>query len=99
MKYDEYEKSFNDLLSNPDTALAGAGDLLETLKTDLTALEELTATVEEQANRIKDLQETNLKLYLSQGGAVDDEEPKEETSGVDAITEFWEELQTKESEV
>ena len=92
MKYEEYEQSFNDLLSNPDTALAGAGELLEILKTDLTALEQLTARVEEQENRIKDLQETNLKLYLSQGGSVEDEEPEEEKSGIDAISEFWEEL-------
>lgn len=95
MKYEEYETSFNELFSNPDTALAGAGELLETLKTDLTILEELTATVAEQEQRIKDLQETNLKLYLSQGGSVE-EEPKEETSGVDAIEEFWEELEKED---
>lgn len=96
MTYNEYEKSFNELLSNPDTALAGAGELLETLKADLTALEELTETVAEQENRIKDLQETNLKLYLSQGGSVEDDEPETEKSGVDAISEFWEKLEKED---
>ena len=93
MKFEDYESQINSVLSNPDTALAGMGGVMESLKADLTALEELTSTVDELEARIKDLQETNLKLYLSQAGEVEDEVEEEEKSGVDAIEEFWEKLE------
>lgn len=83
MKYEEYEEKINTILGNPDTAPAEIGAVLESLKTDLTALDTLTAESAEKDKRIKDLQETNLKLYLNQGSTEEKEEEEEEESGID----------------
>ena len=94
MQYEEYESRINEVLADPDTALANIGEVMDNLKTDLTAFDEMKNTVIEQENRIKDLQETNLKLYLMQGGGKSepDEDELPEKTGVDAINQFWEEL-------
>lgn len=94
MQYEEYESRINDILAEPDTALANIGEVMDNLKTDLTAFDEMKNTVVEQEDRIKDLQETNLKLYLMQGGGKSeaDEDELPEKTGVEAINQFWEEL-------
>lgn len=93
MTYAEYEAKINDILSKPDTALAEIGGVLEELKTDLTALETLTGEAAAKDERIKDLQETNLKLYLSQSEEATEEEADEEEKD-DVID--WEDLLKEE---
>ena len=78
MKYEEYESLINDLVSNPDTMLQKVDAFKETLKTDLTSLESLTVEKGDLENRIRDLQDTNMKLYLSIGGAAAPEEEQSE---------------------
>ena len=96
MKYEEYESKMNSILANPDTALADMPSFMESLKTDLTALSEMAEKVDGLNARIKELQETNLKLYLSQGGQPNDEEVEEEKTGTDAIDAFWSKLEKEE---
>lgn len=99
MKYDEYETKINEVLSNPDTALTEISSVLEELKGDLETLEALSAKVEEQDGRIRDLQDTNMKLYLNQGGGeVEQEEEDEPAEGMAVIDEFMEELFEEEEE-
>lgn len=99
MKYDEYEEKINEVLSNPDTALTEISSVLEELKGDLETLEALSVKVEEQDGRIRDLQDTNMKLYLNQGGGeVEQEEEDEPAEGMAVIDEFMEELFEEEEE-
>lgn len=73
MTYEEYEKILNDVVANPDTAPAQVQAVKDALKTDIDTLAALTASDAEKDARIKSLQETNIKLFLSQGGKPENE--------------------------
>lgn len=79
MKYEEYEAKINNLVKNPDSAATAALDLLKDLKADSETFASLEASVAEKDGRIKDLQDTNMKLFLRQTGGTDDQEPEEKT--------------------
>ena len=87
MTFEEYESSINKVLSNPDTMLTEIKPIIESLKTDLETSESLRAEVEDLNNRVRDLQDTNMKLFLSQSGAPDEEEDEmsEEEKEVEAF--------------
>ena len=99
MKYEEYESKINAVLSNPDTALASIGPVLEEIKKDTTALEEAMHENESLSARIRDLQDTNMKLYLMQTGEAAEEEVEEEPkTGMAAVEEFVAEIFKEEEE-
>lgn len=80
MKYEDYEKILNGIVANPDTAPTAIQSVLAEIKTDTEALQSATTTIADQDKRIKDLQDTNIKLFMSQTGTVeDDPEPKEKS--------------------
>lgn len=97
MKYDEYVTKINSVLAEPDTALTNVTGVLDTLKADLTSKETLEAENETLNKRISDLQETNMKLYLSITGAEDSPEEDEPVEGSGVIDEFLDNV-FKESE-
>lgn len=97
MTYEEYEKSINGVLSNPDTALANIPTVLDEIKKDLTNLETVTTENASLQQRIKDLQETNMKLYLSMTGSEPDADEDEPATGLGVIDEFLSDV-FKESE-
>lgn len=81
------------MLQQPDSALVAIQPVLDEIKDDYEALVSLTSKVEAQDTRIRDLQDTNMKLFLAQTGQVSDkeeEEPKKLT--------FGEKLEALESE-
>ena len=96
MTYAEYEKTINELLSNPDTALANTGKLLEELKKDTTSLETMQTENEKLNARIKDLQDTNMKLYLSVTGESSGEDDDEPAEGIGVIDEFLKMVESEE---
>lgn len=92
MTYEEYSDKINNVLSNPDTALAEIAPVLDALKDDLARLDAANGEIENLNGRIADLQETNIKLFLSQNageGADEDEDEDEDEKEVEA---FFEEL-------
>lgn len=98
MTYEEYEKRINGALANPDTAPTEIVNILSDLKTDLTAKDTLETEKTELETRVRDLQDTNMKLYLSVTGTSDeDEEEDEPAEGTDVVDELMEKL-FKESE-
>lgn len=98
MTYDELEKKLTTILQQPDTALAQIAPLLKDIKADYESIISLTSKVESQDNRIRDLQDTNMKLFLSQTGqAVNkDDEDDDDTEGPDAIDAFVNKLNKEE---
>lgn len=99
MTYEEYEKRINGALANPDTAPTEFVNILSDLKTDLTAKDTLETEKTELETRVRDLQDTNMKLYLSVTGTSDeDEEEDEPAEGTAVVDELMEKL-FKESEV
>lgn len=98
MTYEEYEKRINGALANQDTAPTEFVNILSDLKTDLTAKDTLETEKTELETRVRDLQDTNMKLYLSVTGTSDeDEEEDEPAEGTDVVDELMEKL-FKESE-
>lgn len=97
MKYDEYVTKINNVLSEPDTALTNVTGVFDELKTDLETRDTLRAENETLKKRISDLQDTNMKLYLSITGKEDTTEEDDPVEGVGVIDEFLD-LAFKESE-
>lgn len=98
MKYTEYKDAIDGLLTNPDTALAGIGDIYAELESDLTTKDSLATENEELKNKVKELQETNIKLFLSQSNdSTEDTTPEDEQDeDTKAVEEFFEELNGEE---
>jgi hypothetical protein len=94
MTFEEVEKGLAELLKNPDTAQAGAKDFLEKIKPDYDTMESLSAKSKEDDKRIRDLQDTNQKLFLSVTGEnTEEEEQKNEDNPID-----WDSLMTETEE-
>ena len=98
MTYEEYEKRINGALANADTAPTEFVNILSDLKTDLAAKEALETEKTELETRVRDLQDTNMKLYLSvTGNSDEDEEEDEPAEGTAVVDELMDKL-FKESE-
>lgn len=79
MTYQEYEAALNGIVQNPDTAPTAVQSLLQEIKTDTDALATAINGISERDARIRDLQNTNIKLFMSQSGAPEnDPEPEPE---------------------
>lgn len=98
MTYEEYEKRINGALANPDTAPTEFVNILSELKTDLTEKDTFETEKTELETRVRDLQDTNMKLYLSVTGNSDEgEEGDEPAEGTAVVDELMDKL-FKESE-
>lgn len=97
MTYEEYEKRINGALANADTAPTEFVSILSELQTDLTAKDNLEAEKAQLETRVRDLQDTNMKLYLSVTGGSPEEEEDEPAEGADVVDELMDKL-FKESE-
>lgn len=89
MLYDDYEKRVTALISNPDQAPVTAQEILSEIKTDTEKIASLEASIAEKDARIRDLQDTNMKLFLSQSTPVEDE--PEEKSADEILAELFKE--------
>lgn len=90
MTYEQYEQRINNALANADTAPTEFVNILSELRTDLTAKDTLETEKAELETRVRDLQDTNMKLYLSVTGTSsegddEDDEPAEGTAVVDEL--------------
>lgn len=76
MKYEDYEKIAKTLTTEnaPDVVK----QLLENIKADTESIEALSKSNDEKDAKIRDLQDTNIKLFLSQTGKADDDSPSDE---------------------
>ena len=76
MKYEEYEAIAKTLTAEnaPDVVR----QMLDGIKVDTTAFESMVKTNEELDKKVRDLQDTNIRLFLSQTGKADDDSPSEE---------------------
>ena len=90
MTYAEVEKRITECLQTPDAALVNIKPILEDLKADYESMICLTEKVEKQDTRIRDLQDTNMKLFLSQTGQApkSEEDEEDELQGAEAIDAF-----------
>lgn len=78
MKFEEYEAAINKMVSEPETAPVAAQALLAAIKEDGAALEAAKAGIQERDEKIRSLQDTNIKLFMSQTGAAPEASPEDE---------------------
>lgn len=98
MTYSEYEKMLSGVVENPDTGSAVIADVLKNLKTDFTNVSSMTAQANADAQKIRDLQDANIKLFMQITGARKDEAetPPEELTGDAVVDAFFKNLMQKE---
>ena len=92
MTLDEYKAKITEIVQNPDKSAELGVNLLEAIKGDLTRLGELNTSIDKLNGKVKDLQDTNMKLFLAQTNQrpkTDDAEDKPITLDdmIKAITE------------
>lgn len=92
MTYDEFKARFTGIIGNPDTAQAESVSFLSDVEKDYTTLASMAKKSDDDDKRIRDLQDTNQKLFLSVTGAPAEEEEKEENP-ID-----WDSLATDDKE-
>lgn len=91
MTYQEYEAALNGIVQNPDTAPTAVQSLLQEIKTDTDALANAINGISERDARIRDLQDTNIKLFMSQSSTPEEEHEEEEMSFEDLLKSKMEE--------
>lgn len=77
MGFDGFKERFNKVIENGDD-LTAAKELLSDMETEYREAEEALSKVDEQEEKIRDLQDTNMKLYLAQTAEPEDEPEEEE---------------------
>ena len=77
MTFEEFKTKITEIVANPDTAQANVGALIDEVKEDYEALSSTSAALEKAETRIRDLQDTNQKLFLKQSGAASPDEEDE----------------------
>lgn len=99
MKIEDFEKRFNNIISNPDKGVSEAPDFLAEVRGDYESAVALGEKVQELEARVKDLQESNIKLYLATTGEVEDEADEvTEDDGEEFIDEVFNSLVEDEEE-
>lgn len=66
MTYAEYESRLSDVVKKPDEAPVLVKALLQEIKADTDTLDTLRTDIEAKDEKIRSLQDTNMKLFLSQ---------------------------------
>ena len=92
MKYEEYEAIAKGLTTEnaPDIV----NQLLENIKVDTTAFESMAQANADMDKKIRDLQDTNIRLFLSSGtGKADDDTPDEEQLRAERKEHFNQEIE------
>lgn len=92
MTYDDFKARFTSIISNPDTAQAESVGFLTDVEKDYTTLASMVKKSGDDDKRIRDLQDTNQKLFLSVTGTLEKEDEKEDNP-ID-----WDSLATEEKE-
>lgn len=100
MTYQEFETRLTKMLESPDTALANLPEFLKDVKVDYEKSLSMEGKITESDKRIRDLQDTNMKLFLMQTSAPKSkgqiEEEEDDLEGQDAIDSFINELNKEE---
>lgn len=78
MTYDEFKARFTSIIGNPDTAQAESVGFLSDVEKDYTTLDSMVKKSDDDDKRIRDLQDTNQRLFLSVTGKPEEEEEKED---------------------
>lgn len=93
MKYEDYESKLTGVVSNPDSAPIAVQEILKDLKSDAATMDSMAAELSEKDAKIRELQDTNTKLFLQVTGTdSSDDKPEDwsELEGEEALEAFIE---------
>lgn len=98
MKFEEVKAKLTEVCKEPDSALVNITPVLEELAKDYAAMESFKELNAKQEEKIRNLQDTNMKLFLAQTGQKDDskEEEDDELVGQEATDAFVNKLLEQE---
>lgn len=86
----EFKEKLTAMITNPDTAAAAAGELEAAVSEVFAGYDEQRVELEKRDERIRDLQDTNVKLFLQQTHPANDE-PGEELNAEDELEKLLKE--------
>lgn len=95
MVFDDVQKTLTDLVAHPDTAVAEIPAFLESLKADYESQEASIKKVGELEERIRSLQDSNMKLFLMQTAPSAEKLEEPELTGREAVDAFVKEIVNK----
>lgn len=90
MKLEEYEALFAGI--KPETAPADYQKILTGIREDLTTRDTALAKNAEDAQKIRDLQDTNHKLFLSQMTHGNQDEEYDDAEGIEGLDAWCEHI-------
>lgn len=90
MKLDDYKKLFQKA-GDKDKAPEALSELLKAVTEDVTTLEALTQAHADDEKKIRDLQDTNMKLFLAQTGQREEVEEEKPVTPVDIANDMFSE--------
>ena len=86
MTIDEYRDKITGVIKNPETGGEVGAELIKSLTEDLSTMEAMKIQLSESEKKIRELQDSNVKLFLSVTGQSNQEEEEEEKP--ETIEEF-----------
>lgn len=98
MTYEEVKAKLTKVCEEPDSALVNILPVLDEIKKDYDQMESFSVLNQKQEEKIRSLQDTNMKLFLAQTGQAadgNDQDDDDDLVGQDALDAFVNKL-TKE---
>lgn len=95
MKFEEFKAKFNSILSKPDD-LDQAKEVIGEMKGIFEKFDEAKKTIDEQDKKIRDLQDTNMRLYLAQTAEPEEEEEIEEEEKEKSFEDILNDIEKEE---
>lgn len=86
MTIDEYRDKITGIIKNPETGGEAGAELIKSITEDLSTIESMKTQLSESEKKIRELQDANVKLFLSVTGQSKQEEEEEEKH--ETIEEF-----------
>lgn len=92
MDKNKYIDLINQSIKNPENAPNFMSDLISEIEKDASEFENIRSINEENQRKIKELQDTNMKLFLSQTTQKEEEIEEKDQTQEEIIEDFIKEL-------
>lgn len=92
MNKEKYIDLINQSVKNPENAPSYMNDLISEIEKDSKEFENLNTINKENQRKIRELQDTNMKLFLSQTTQQEEEPEEKEKTQDEIIEDFIKEL-------
>ena len=88
MEKNKYLELINKSIKSPEEAPSIMNELISIVEEDYNEYETMKSNVEEANNKIRSLQDTNMKLFLSQTTQKEEEQEEKELTPDEVVEDF-----------